>query len=113
MRYFGIALFALCMTPCSGNAAGGQKFTPAEQEVIDVQKARMEAAARRDMAAWSRYVAEDCIISGENGTVQTKAQMMTYYKKVPAEYDRALDPRRVCGAFVRRYCSRKPASHRS
>jgi len=93
MRYLGLVLFALCMTPSLGNAGAGQKFSPAEQEVVDVQKARMDAAARRDMAAWSRYVAEDCIISGDNGTVQTKAQIMAYYKKVPAEYDRALDPR--------------------
>jgi hypothetical protein len=105
MRYPGLLLFSFSMgliastvnaarvNPVTSNAPQAQKFSPAEQELIRVQKARMDAAAQRDMAAWSRFVAEDCIFSGDDGSLHTKAEMMAYYKKVPAEYDHAIDPR--------------------
>jgi ketosteroid isomerase-like protein len=92
MRYLVGLLAALCSTAISGNMAEAQKLSPAEQEVVNVSKARMEAAANRDMAAWTRYVGEDCIFSTDGGTIATKAQMLEHYKKVPANYDRALDP---------------------
>jgi ketosteroid isomerase-like protein len=76
-----------------GSATETQKLSLTEQEVVNVNKARMEAAANRDMAAWTRYVAEDCLFSTDGGTVSTKAQMLAHYKKVPAMLDRALDPR--------------------
>jgi ketosteroid isomerase-like protein len=91
MRYLVCLLAALCTTAAAYNAEA-QKLSPAEQEVVNVSKARMEAAANRDMAAWTRYVAEDCIFTN-GGSISTKAQMLEHYKKVPAKYDRALNPR--------------------
>jgi hypothetical protein len=35
----------------------------------------------------------ETIFSGDDGSLLTKAQMIAYYKNVPAEYDRALEPR--------------------
>ena len=93
MKQLGVLLFALFTAVSFGGSSGQQQFSPAEQEVVNVQKARMDAAARRDLEAWSGYVAEDCIFSGDDGSLLTKAQMIAYYKKVPAEYDRALEPR--------------------
>jgi hypothetical protein len=93
MRYLACLLLALCATATLANAAETQKLAPAEQEVVNLHKARMDAAARRDMPAWTLYVAEDCIFSSDGGTVLTKAQMLAHYDKVPAQYDRALDPR--------------------
>jgi ketosteroid isomerase-like protein len=92
MRYLVCLLAALYSTAISGNIAEAQKLSPAEQEVVNVSKARMEAAANRDMVAWTRYVAEDCIFT-DGGSISTKAQMLEHYKKVPAMYDRALNPR--------------------
>jgi ketosteroid isomerase-like protein len=92
MRHLAYLLLALCTTAAAGNVAEAQKLSPAEQEVVNVSKARMEAAANRDMAAWTRYVAEDCIFT-DGGTIATKAHMLEHYKKVPAMYDRALNPR--------------------
>jgi ketosteroid isomerase-like protein len=91
MRHLACLLFALCTTAAAYNAEA-QKLSPAEQEVVNVSKARIEAAANRDMAAWTRYVAEDCIFT-DGGSISTKAQMLEHYKKVPAKYDRALNPR--------------------
>ena len=90
-----LACIFLWLSPIAmwGSATEAQKLSPTEQEVVDVQRARMEAAARRDLEAWSVYVADDCIFSGDDGSLLTKAQMIAYYKRVPAEYDRALDPR--------------------
>jgi Domain of unknown function (DUF4440) len=93
MRHLIAVLFAFSTALCFAQTSEKQQFSPAEQEVVNVQKARMDAAARRDLDAWSGYVAEDCIFSGDDGSLMTKAQMIAYYKKVPAEYDRALDPR--------------------
>jgi ketosteroid isomerase-like protein len=92
MRHLAYLLLALCTTAVGSNVSEAQKLSPAEQEVVNVSKARLEAAANRDMAAWTRYVAEDCIFT-EGGTILTKAQMLEHYKKIPAKYDRALDPR--------------------
>jgi hypothetical protein len=75
MRYLVCLLAALYSTAISGNIAEAQKLSPAEQEVVNVSKARMEAAANRDMAAWTRYVAEDCIFTDGGGT-DTKAHML-------------------------------------
>jgi hypothetical protein len=93
MRHVRILLFALSTAASIAHASEPQQFSPAEQEIVNVQKARMDAAARRDLGAWSGYVADDCIFSGDDGSFLTKSQMIAYYRKVPAEYDRALDPR--------------------
>jgi hypothetical protein len=93
MRYLGVLLSALIAATSFGHTSEQQQFSPAEREVVNVQRARMDAAARRDLETWAGYVAEDCIFSGDDGSLLTRDQMVAYYKKVPAEYDRALDPR--------------------
>jgi Domain of unknown function (DUF4440)/Domain of unknown function (DUF3471) len=93
MRHLSFLLIALSTAASFAHTSEEQQFSPEEQELVNVQRARMDAAARRDLEAWSGYVAEDCIFSGDDGSLLTKAQMISYYKKVPAEYDRALDPR--------------------
>ena len=92
MRYLTCLFLAICATTIVSNAADPPNLSPAEQQVVDVIKARMDAAARRDLTVWSRYVAEDCIFSGDGG-IGTRAEMIAYYTKVPAEYDHATDPR--------------------
>jgi hypothetical protein len=69
------------------------KFSPAQQEVLNVRDALRETALRRDMAAWSRYVADDCIFSTDDGTLITKAQFIEYDQKLPPEYDHSTNPR--------------------
>ena len=93
MHSLGRLLLAACATALAGTTAAAQTFSPDELGVVKVQRARMDAAARRDLTAWSRYVADDCIFSGDDGSIATKAKMLAYYTKVPADYDRALDPR--------------------
>jgi hypothetical protein len=92
MRYIQRLLFAMCATVILSNVSQAQKFSSAEQEVINVQKARMDAAARRDVVAWPDYVADECIFTSD-GTVVTKAKMLEHYKTVPSEYDRTINPR--------------------
>src|ERR1700674_1811705 len=92
-HYFNCLLVALCMAATTGSLAGQQKFSPAQQEVIDISRARVEAAGRRDLVAWSRYVADDCIFSDDDGALATKAQLAKYLGKLEPEYDRAANPR--------------------
>ena len=56
-------------------AADPRQFSPAQQEVLDVHRAIGEAAHRRDMVAFSRLIADDCILSDDDGVLLTKAQL--------------------------------------
>ena len=92
MRHLVCVLLAACFASFP-NALRSQTLAPAEQEVVGAIRARMDAAAQRQVETWARYVADGCILSSDDGSLMTKAQMLAHYKKVRAEYDRALDPR--------------------
>jgi len=92
MRSFCV-LAALCLSAGMIDAADQPKFSPAQQEVINAHEARTEASNKRDQAAYSRYVADDCIFSTDNGAVITKAQLMAHVGKLPVEYDHSVNPR--------------------
>jgi len=91
MRALVCLAVALCIPALGQPAAGQQKLSRAEQEVVDAQKARVEAGNKRD-GSWARYVADDCIFSDDNGALVTKAQMMRF-EKLPPEYDRTVNQR--------------------
>jgi hypothetical protein len=82
-RYFNCLLVALCMAPSTGSLAGQQKLSTPEQEVVNVREARIQAIQRRDVAAWSRYVADDCILSDDDGNLISKAQLREHLKLPP------------------------------
>jgi hypothetical protein len=48
---------------------------------------------RRNFAAWSRQVADDCLFSDDDGILQTKARLMEHLMKLPTAYDHGVDPR--------------------
>jgi ketosteroid isomerase-like protein len=48
---------------------------------------------RRNFAAWSRQVADDCLFSDDDGILQTKARLMEHLMKLPTAYDHRVDPR--------------------
>jgi len=93
MRYFSCLLAALCLSVVPGYAQEPPKFSAAQQEVLNVRNALRETALRRDMAAWSRYVAEDCIFSTDDGDLHTKAQFIEHVGKMPPDYDHSVNPR--------------------
>lgn len=93
MRYFQCVLVALSMSAGMIDAADEPKFSPVQQEVIEAHEARTAAANKRDEAAYSRYVADDCIFSGDDGAVLIKAQVMASTGKLPTEYDHSMNPR--------------------
>jgi ketosteroid isomerase-like protein len=93
MRSFPYALVALCLSAVMIDAADQPKLTPAQQEVISAHEARVEAGNKRDQLAYSRYVADDCIFSGDNGSVLTKTQIMAGSAKLPTEYDHTMNSR--------------------
>jgi hypothetical protein len=93
MRYFTCLLVALCLSASMLYAKDPPKLSPAEQEVVDVSKARIDAASRRDTVAVAGYFADDCLLSTDDGTMITKTQLMEHYRKTPAAYERLVDPR--------------------
>jgi len=93
MRYFACLLVALCIPASMIRAQDQPKFSPAQQEVLNVRNALRETALRRDMTAWSRYVADDCIFSTDDGELNTKAQAIDHVGKLPPEYDHSVNPR--------------------
>lgn len=86
-------LVASCLSASMICAQDPPKFSPAQQEVLNVRIALREAAQERDMTAWSRYVADDCIFSTDDGALKTKAQFIEHGKKTPFEYDHSVNPR--------------------
>jgi hypothetical protein len=94
MRFFAFLLLALGIFARLLHAADQPKLTPAQQEVVDARKARVAAADRRDFAAWSPFVADDCIYSTDDGALSTdvKAKTIEHWKK-PLEYDRETNAR--------------------
>jgi hypothetical protein len=93
MRFAFCLVVALCLSAGAICAQDQPQFSPAQQEVLKVRMALRDTALRRDMAAWSRYVANDCIFSTDDGTLETKAQFIQHMGKLPPEYDRSVDPR--------------------
>jgi len=93
MRAFVCLLVALCFPARPLYAQDSSHWSPAQLEVLKVRNVLRDTALRRDMAAWSRYVADDCIFSTEDGTLQTKAQFIEHVGKLPPEYDRSINPR--------------------
>jgi len=59
MRYFTCLLAALCIAAGMICAQDQPKFSPAQQEVLDAHKARVEAGEKRDYATWSRSKSGD------------------------------------------------------
>lgn len=90
MRYISLLLVAVCVS--ASFASDPLKLSPAEQEVLDARNARTEASNNRDQAAYSRYVADDCIFSTDNGTRVTKAEVMRVMRLL-REYDHSENPR--------------------
>src|ERR1700691_4053151 len=94
MRHFIFIAVALCISAVTLGAQDQPKFSPAQQEVLDAHNARIAASERHDFAAWSRYVADDCIYSDDDGIVDTdhKAHIMDLWK-LPLEFEYGVNPR--------------------
>ena len=92
MRSIALFFAAVGLSASMLCAADEAKLSPAEQEVVNASLAIRAATLKRDMEAWPRYIADDCIFSTDDGTLVTKAKTIEYYKKFPAEYDRSNDP---------------------
>jgi len=71
-----ITFLSVLLCACSMlSAADPQKFSPAEQEVLNAMNVRVEADAKHD-GSLARYIADDCIFSDDMGRVFTKAQFL-------------------------------------
>jgi len=70
------------------------KFSPAQQEVLDAHKARVEASEKRDYATYSRLVADDCIYSTDDGEIDINVKAHTLERwKLPLAYEHGVNPR--------------------
>ena len=94
MRYFTCLFVVLCLSASLIYATDQPKLSPAQQEVLDAHKARVEAVEKRDYATYSRLVADDCIYSDDDGVLDTnpKAHIVEHWK-LPLAYDRGVNPR--------------------
>lgn len=93
MRYITLPIIVFCVAASALYAAEPPRYSAAEQEVLKVRNTLRETALRRDMTSWSRFVADDCIFSTDDGTLINKAQFIKHIGKLPPEYDRSTDPR--------------------
>ncbi|MGO9086293.1 MAG: DUF4440 domain-containing protein [Candidatus Sulfotelmatobacter sp.] len=93
MRSASCLFVTLCLFASLLYATDQPKLSSAEQGVVNVSLAIRDAALRRDMEAWPRYVADDCIFSTDDGALATKVQTIEHYRRMPADYDRSVNPR--------------------
>ncbi|MGA2131802.1 MAG: DUF4440 domain-containing protein [Bryobacteraceae bacterium] len=93
MRCLCFLLPAIALYAADVRAADPPKFSPAQQEVLKVRQAIREAGNRRDIAAFSRFIADDCIFSDDDGVLRTKADFLAHLRKLPPAYDRGVDAR--------------------
>jgi len=94
MRHFTCLFVAVCLCACMMRAQDQPKLSPAQQEVLDARKARVEAGEKRDYATYSRLVADDCMYSDDDGVLDTnpKAHIKERWK-LPLAYDHGVNPR--------------------
>ncbi len=94
MRHFICIAVALGISAITLHAQDQSKFSAAQREVLDAHHARIAAGEKRDFATWSRYVADDCIYSDDDGILDTnhKAHIMELWK-LPLAYDHGVNPR--------------------
>ena len=94
MRYLASLLVPLCLSASMICAQDQAKFSPAQQEVLDAHKTRIEAVEKRDYAVWSRLVADDCIYSTDDGEIDTNVKTHTLERwKLPLAYEHGVNPR--------------------
>ena len=94
MRPIPCLLVTVCLLTSSVCAQDQPKFSPAQQEVLDARKARIEAGDKRDYATWSRYIADDCIYSTDDGEIDTDVKTHALERwKLPLAYDHGENPR--------------------
>lgn len=93
MRRFAPIFMVLGLPVALFSGSDQPRLSPAQQEVVAAHEARTEASNRRDQATYSRYVADDCIFSTDDGDVVTKAQLIEHVGKLPTEYDHSANPR--------------------
>lgn len=82
-----VLLTALSISVGTLKPADAPEFSPAQQEVLSVRKAIREAGNSRDIATFSRFIADDCIFSDDGGILRTKAQFLEHLRNLPPAYD--------------------------
>lgn len=87
MRRLLRLLISLCITAASLRASGRTNLTAGQQEVLKIHQAMAAAAEKRDFASWSKYVADDCIFSDDEGEITTKAEIIAHLRNMPLAYD--------------------------
>ncbi|HKF51523.1 MAG TPA: DUF4440 domain-containing protein [Candidatus Acidoferrales bacterium] len=92
MRHFSCLLLAIFVSAVALRGQAQSALSPIEQEVLKASQARLEAINRRDMETLARYIADDCILSSDDGTLMTKTQYM-HIGKLPFAYDYVTNPR--------------------
>jgi ketosteroid isomerase-like protein len=94
MRHFIYIAVVLGLSAITLRAQDQPKFSPAQQEVLDAHKARVQAGEKRDYATYSRLVADDCIYSDDDGILDTnpKVHILELWK-LPLAYDHGVNPR--------------------
>jgi len=93
MCKFTSLMISLCISATILLASGEPKLTPEQQEVINAHNTLRDTARRRDFAAWSPHVADDCIFSTDDGEITTKAKVIDHMRNMPLAYDHSENQR--------------------
>ena len=78
-------------TPATQTASGG---TTSKEEVLDLQRQRMEAMVKRDIAQLNRLMADELTYTHTTGRVDTKSQLIASIESGRLKYE-SMEPEEV------------------
>jgi hypothetical protein len=114
MKYIWLALFLIFLVPAlrsaqtTKNPALPLNDPQTEQELKKIAQELLDAVAPGNKAVWDRYLAENCVITDEEGNTLTKAQILDQLRPLPSGYTGTI---RIAEAQVRSYGSVAVITH--
>ena len=66
--------------PKAHAAAAGSSDASAEQAIMKIEKDQLAALLKKDAAGFGKYFADDAVVTGPDGTLETKAQLIADVK---------------------------------
>jgi hypothetical protein len=106
VRYFWLVLLFILLVPALHHAqTASNSVTPlndsqTEQELKKIVQELLDAIAPGNKAVWDRYLADNCIITDEEGNTLTKTQLLEQLRPLPSGYTGTI---RIADAQVRSY----------
>ena len=101
LLYVGVLVVTAPLTFAQTKSGGVAPASPVEQEIINLERARLRAFAQDDKATFEKLVTDDLTVTHSSGNVSSKVELMAVMR--PSTPDRPLPTLSIEDAKVRVY----------